>query len=147
MASSTIPFSTQSITILTNQPVTIQYSILVIEIRIVWVVIFVDVIVIIGIIGMDILTIRSTIPTTRGVAPVVGSRAPHNGLADASNPVVLFSFGIRVQEVTRVGGRNLKGMSFAALQVGTFHGRARGQIHHPMRTRRLILAKEELAAF
>ena len=46
---------------------------------------------------------------------VIGGGTPDNGLADASDPIVLFLFRVGVQKVSRFRRRDLKGVALAGL--------------------------------
>jgi len=77
---------------------------------------------------------------------VVRATASHNGLADPANPIVLFGFGIRVQEKARFRSGNFKRVALFGFQIGRLDRGARGQVHHVVRGLKLVLAKKQLAA-
>jgi hypothetical protein len=85
-------------------------------------------------------------PRPRGRLAVIGGGTPHNGLADAADPIVLFLFRVGIQQICGIRRRDLEGVALAGFQVGRFDGRAQRQIDHPVGRRILVGAIKELAA-
>jgi len=77
---------------------------------------------------------------------VVGARAAHNGLADPANPIVFFTLRVGVQQVTSFGRGYFKGVSLFGFEIGTLDGGAVRQVHHAVRSRVFVFAKEEFVA-
>ena len=119
---------------------------LIIEIRIVGIVVLVNV-VFIGFVALLLVAAAALVVGRRRRPLVVGATAPHNGLADASNPVVLFGFRVGVEQVAGFGRADFKRVAFLGFEVGRFDRGAVRQIHHAVRAARLVFAKEELVAF
>jgi len=93
-----------------------------------------------------LLPILRPSPRPRPRLVVVGGGTAYDGLADASDPVVLFLFRVGVQEIGDFRGGDLEGVAFAGFEVGRFDGRAQGQIDHPVGRRILVGTIKELAA-
>jgi hypothetical protein len=85
--------------------------------------------------------------SARFVIAVIRTRTSNNGLSHTTNPIVLFLFGISIQQKGSFGSGNLKGMSLFGFQIGRFDCGAVRQINHSMRSAILILAKEEFRTF
>jgi len=116
---------------------------LIIEIRIVGIIVLVNVV----FIGFVLLLVAAALVVGRRRPLVVGATAPHNGLAHASNPVVLFGFRVGVEQVAGFRRADFKRVALFGFEIGRFDRGAVRQIHHAVRAARLVFAKEELVAF
>ena len=77
---------------------------------------------------------------------VVGRRTPDDRLSDPTDPIVLFLFGIGIQQIGNLGSGNLEGVALAGFQIGGFDGGAECQIDHPVGCRVLVGTVKEFGA-
>jgi len=119
----------------------------IIKVGIVGIIVFVNIILVTFgfLIGVGVVLIAVIVVVI--AALVVGPGTAHNGLADATNPVVLFRLGIGIQQIAGFGRGDFERVSLFGFEVGGFDSRTVRQVHHAVRTAGLVFAEKELVAF
>jgi hypothetical protein len=78
---------------------------------------------------------------------VIRSGTANDGLAHASDPIILFCFRVGVEEVRSFGGGYFETVSFAGFQIGGFDRGTGSQVHKSVRGGVFVFGEEKLTAF
>ena len=111
-----------------------------------WTYISVIEILIVPIIRINIIIFFSFLLLLLTSTLIVRVTAPHNALANTTNPIILFFFRVGVQQKRSFGCTNFKGISLFGLQVGGLDRRALRQVDHTVRGGIIIFGEEEFAS-